>query len=750
MSRIRPVFESVRRPEPYATVAAWSLLRAVGLVAPIDWWVLVATAVGAMVASDVATALCDKWATGWRLWLRLTAQVAGMTAIMYATGWGSMLAIGYVFSLGDAGRYVGSAATRPVATLGLLGMAAGQLAVQVGVAPTIVDTPDVHGLAALAALGFLVAVRMVDTATRGRERAEEEARQSEDRFRALVANASDVIVVFEPTGDVAYVSPAFERVLGHPPAERMELADFVHPDDRAQAARVIGDVREHRDRVASVELRLRDEQGDWHWFEVFVTNLLDDPSVGGLVGNLREVTERRLFEQQLRYQAYHDALTRLPNRLAFLERLREALARASVDPEGEVAVLFLDVDRFKLVNDSLGHEVGDRLLVEVAERLRTCLRPRDLVARFGGDEFTVLLEGPALAAGAVIVAERITEALRQPVRVGGRDVFVTSSVGISVSGGGDDASDLLREADLAMYLAKEKGRARWEVFDAHSAPQVVERLELEGELWRAVEDGELVVHYQPEVSLAGGSIVTLEALVRWDHPIRGLLLPSTFVPFAEESSLVVAIDRYVLREACRWIRRWRESGRVRPGVRVSVNLSPRFVRQLEAVEDVMGVLAETGADPRCLQIEITERTALADDERTVETLRALRELGIGIAIDDFGTGYSSLAYLKRLPVDVLKLDRSFVEAMDTVAVDAAIVEAVVSMGRAIGLRVVAEGVERAEQAELLASLGCDTAQGTYYAEALAPPAVEELLAGPIVGRREGRVLPFPIAGDSAS
>jgi diguanylate cyclase (GGDEF)-like protein len=474
-------------------------------------------------------------------------------------------------------------------------------------------------------------------------------------------------------------------------------------------------------------LRLRDHRGEWRWFECGVSNRLEDPSVRGLVCNMRDITERRLVEEQLLHQARHDELTRLPNRSAFIEQLDGALVETR-DSDELLAVLFLDVDRFKLVNDSLGHDVGDRLLVDVAERLRGCLRPGDVVARFGGDEFTLMLGGLVHANDAVAIAERITETLRQPITVGGRELFVSASIGIAVSHTGHDgASDLLRQADLAMYLAKERGRARWEFFDAQSAPHVVERLELEGDLWRALDNEELVLRYQPEVELATGRVRTAEALVRWEHPTRGLLAPDAFVPFAEESSLIVAIDRYVLRHACERVAQWQSV----TGERfvVSVNLSPRFMRQADVVSDITNIIRGTGVDPRCVQLEITERTALTDVETTVARLHELRGIGIRVAIDDFGTGYSSLGYLKRLPVDVVKLDRSFVESMDTQASDVAIVQAVITMGHALGMKVTAEGVERPEQAARLRALGCDTAMGWLWSPALPydelPDAIRE-------------------------
>jgi diguanylate cyclase (GGDEF)-like protein len=439
----------------------------------------------------------------------------------------------------------------------------------------------------------------------------------------------------------------------------------------------------------------------------------------------------------LTFQAHHDALTLLPNRWFFLEQLEQA-QRAARATSSLNAVLFLDVDRFKLINDSLGHEVGDRLLLAVTERLSASLRPGDIVARFGGDEFTVLLTELADSDTALVICDRIIDAMREPVLMDGHELFISSSVGVALSSGGSErATDLLRQADLAMYVAKEKGRGRWELFDPSFAPHVIERLELEGDLWRALEHGELLVHFQPEIEIKTGKVVATEALLRWRHPRKGMLEPDGFIPLAEESSLIVAIDRFVLAEACQWSRLWNsQNGGADPLV-VSVNLSPRFMRQADVVADITSVLRESGVDPRCVQLEITERSAVTDIETTCAQLHQLRALGVRVAVDDFGTGYSSLSYLKQLPIDVLKLDKSFVDGLDEAESDVAIVQAIVTMGHALGVKVTAEGVERKEQAARLRELDCDSAMGWLWSKAV--PA-EELAALADAGfRLEGGV-----------
>ncbi len=688
--------------------------------------------------------------TGWRLWVRAICMQLAVALVMYATGWGPVFALGFMYGAADEQRLSGSRATVPAMAGAVIGLTAGQAAVAVGWAPSFLTTEQGNWLAGIAGIGVILVIQIMGWSLASKESVEARLRRGEERFRALVEHVSDIIMVLDADGTVSYVSPAFERVLGYTDDEDLAKItnEYLHVDDRQRVTQFVEELRLIPGAFAWLELRLRHADGSWHWFEVGLTNRLDDADIAGLVANMRDVTERRLFEQQLEYQAYHDALTQLPNRAQFLEHLERALFDSRQNDD-LVAVMFLDVDRFKLVNDSLGHDVGDRLLMEVASRLKQSLRPGDVVARFGGDEFTVLLDQLRAPIDVEVVAERLLRNLRAPIVVGGRELFVTASIGVAV---GDDpdclAGDLLRQADLAMYVAKDKGRARWEIFEAQSAPRVVERLELEGEMWHATENGEFVVHYQPEIELHSGDVVGVEALVRWQHPVRGLLLPDEFISSAEESSLIVAIDRLVLGTACARANEWIDTRNGRP-LHLGVNLSPRFLRQAQAFEEVQEVLAESGLDPTRLQLEITERTALADDERTLHTLERLRGIGIGVAVDDFGTGYSSFAYLKRFPIDVLKLDKTFVDAIDHPGPDHAIVQAVISMGHALGIRIVAEGVERPEQAARLRELGCDGAQGFLFAPAVPVAELDELLHAGIhpgggvptpatAGRRAGR------------
>lgn len=729
------------RPELPAVIALYLVLRALGWVALLRWWIVPALVVaGSVIATLGMRASGGRLVHGWNLWLRVAALVVAMTPVMYATGWGPMLTIGFVFILAEIGRDVGSAVVRPAMVCSLVAIVIGQVAVQVGFAPSFVSPPEVHGLAALAAVGLAVSFNLTSVATRKQERAEAEVRKSEERFRALVRNVSDVIMLVDRNGIIRYVSPAAEREFGRSARELVGTAalDLVDPsDDDRPYFEDLSQLGE--DVVRSTEMRFRASDGRWQWYEVGATNKLADPSVRGFVMIFHNITERRRFQDELAHQAFHDVLTALPNRAGFLARLRGSLAEAR--SETTVAVLFLDVDRFKLVNDSLGHDVGDQLLEEIAVRLRECMRPGDIVARFGGDEFTVLVPDVDGIEDAEAVAERALDALRDPIRLGAREVFVTGSIGIAMANAESaDPTALVRDADLAMYLAKERGRARYEVFDGASALGVMSRLELEADLWRAVDEEGLEVHFQPEVELATGRVVALEALVRWRHPTRGLLLPSMFIPFAEESSLILAVDRFVLREALRRASAWQ--AQVHGDLRIDINLSPRFLRQADAVSDVALALDRSPLPAWSVQLEITERSALDDDEQARRNLRAFRALGVHVAIDDFGVGYSSLGYLKQLPVDVLKLDRTFVDGIAADAADESVARAVIALGHALGMRVTAEGVERAEQATRLRALGCDTAQGWYFAPAEPPERVEAFLTGAEPLDTHADVVPF--------
>lgn len=438
----------------------------------------------------------------------------------------------------------------------------------------------------------------------------------------------------------------------------------------------------------------------------------------GRVWSFSDITVRKTNEERLAHQAFHDVLTELPNRALFLDRLERAISRAKRHHQYP-AVLFLDLDRFKLINDSLGHEAGDQLLVAVASRLRDCLRPEDTAARLGGDEFTILLEYITGVEDAIRIAERIAEELRSPFVIGKHEVFTTTSIGIALNGDETEhAEDLMRNADAAMYLAKSRGKAHYEVFDPNMTVRTLEHLELENDLRRALKRGEFYLVYQPIVDLASGRVVGAEALVRWQHPRRGVVLPNEFIPLAEETSLILQLGQWVLRQACMQACAWAEMYPASASYSISINLSARQFGQSHLIEEVADVLQETGIDPHRVVFEITESVIMEDAESTVGTLLALKKLGVQLAIDDFGTGYSSLSYLKRFPVNTLKVDRSFVAGLGSDSEDTAIVRAVITLAKTLGIAVVAEGIETPAHSQHLRDLQCELGQGYFFSRPL--------------------------------
>ncbi|MBI2706108.1 MAG: EAL domain-containing protein [Actinobacteria bacterium] len=555
-------------------------------------------------------------------------------------------------------------------------------------------------------------------------------RASEARFRSLVQNASDVVTVVDENAVIRYISPTITRVMGHTPESLVGtvLTASLHPEDVAGWNGVFAAVRREPGSPRTVELRARHANGSWRWLEITLTNLLDDPDVAGLVSSCRDITERRELQAQLVQQAFHDALTGLANRALLQERVHHALARAARTSETH-AVLFLDLDGFKTVNDSLGHAAGDRLLAAVAGRLVENVRPSDSVARLGGDEFAVFLEGVHGVADAVSTADRLLAALRTPFTLDGRAVVVGASIGIALSSPStEQAGELLRNADAAMYISKSQGKGRYTLFESSMHVAVLERLELEADLRRAVERNEFVVHYQPTVAIDTGRITGAEALVRWQHPTQGLLPPAAFIPLAEETGLIVPIGRWVLEESCRQARIWQTRFPSHSPFQISVNLSARQVQHAGLVEDVARALTRAELEPASLILEVTENVMMQDSDATIARLHELRDLGVRLAIDDFGAGYSSLSCLHRFPMDIVKIDRSFIAAMGEDLSQAMLARAVIQLGQTLRVQTVAEGVERAEQATALCALGCDVAQGFYYAAPLDSTALNDLLA----------------------
>ena len=459
--------------------------------------------------------------------------------------------------------------------------------------------------------------------------------------------------------------------------------------------------------------------------------------VQALANVLGDVVERQLTDDDIRHRALHDPLTGLPNRLLFLDRLGQAAERQRRRRDTLTAVLALDLDRFKLVNESLGHRAGDELLAAAAPRLRQAVRSSDTVARFGGDEFGILLEDIAGEQDAIDMAERIAGVFTRPFVLDGNEHFVTTSIGIALAEGGERAEDLLRDADAAMHRAKERGRARYELFDEALRGRALSRLRVENDLRRALERDELVLHYQPLVSLRDRAMVSVEALVRWEHPERGRVSPLDFIPMAEENGLIEPIGRWVLEHACRQAAEWCRARPDAAPLTMSVNLSAAQVANRGLAETVATALRVSGLDPACLALELTESMLISDNEELSETLMALKALGVRLVLDDFGTGYSSLSYLTRLPLDALKVDRSFVDGLGTESRDTAVTEAIVAMSRALQLRVVGEGAETELQVAELARLGCDLVQGFHFSRPVPAEEITRMLAdGPAwpVGR----------------
>jgi diguanylate cyclase (GGDEF)-like protein/PAS domain S-box-containing protein len=561
------------------------------------------------------------------------------------------------------------------------------------------------------------------------EIAEQMMGESGRRYRSLVENTSDILTLIDADGTVHYESSALERVMGYRPEDQLgtNAFDWVHPDDLERALDIFVEVLSTPGLHPPLEFRAPHKDGSWRYLEHTINNLLDDPDVKGIVITSRDITERKELEEQLRHQAFHDPLTGLPNVALFMDRLRHALTRVERS-RGPVAVLYLDLDNFKLVNDSLGHEVGNELLTAVARRLEACLHLEDTVARLGGDEFAVLLEDVVDERDATRAALRIVEALKPPIVLGEREVFARSSIGVAVgASAGDKAEDLLRSADMAMYQAKNGS----EVYSLASRPvntgQALRRLELEGNLRRAIEREEFSVSYQPMVLLETGRIIGMEALVRWEHPERGTLLPSEFIPVAEETGLIIPMGRWVLETACRQARSWREQEASTSHLRVWVNLSAKQFQRLKLVEEVVETMQETKLHPSGLGLELTESVVMEDVRSATTTRGELANLGVRLAIDDFGTGYSSLSALHQFPVEVLKIDRLFVKSLRDNPEETVFLSAIIDLARTLGMRTVAEGVETAEQLARLRELGCEIAQGNYFSEPLPAEGATQLL-----------------------
>ena len=566
-------------------------------------------------------------------------------------------------------------------------------------------------------------------------------REREEHFRSLVQNSSDLLTLADRDGIIRFQSASVERILAYPPGELVNqpLLDLVHPDDRAALAARLDDALKASALPTSLDCRIRHKLGTWSPCEVTITNLLHLPSVQAVVLNIRDVTERKVLEEKLTHQAYHDTLTNLANRTAFRNHLEQAVS--SSRPEGGISVLFLDLDEFKSVNDSLGHEAGDQLLAAVGARLERLVQPIDIVARLGGDEFAVLLQHLKDDETAARVAERILRHFRPAFLLQQKELFIRVSIGIaSLTAAGESADELLRNADVALYMAKARGKARYERYEPTLRAAALDRMELDVDLQHAMQHHEFLLHYQPAVTLESSNILFLEALVRWNHPKRGLLLPRDFIALAEENGLMVELGRWILRQACREGRRWQLRYPARDPLLVSVNMTRRQLQDPRLIADVTEATAAAGLDPHTLVLELSE-SALLDNEAILARLQQLSQRGVKLALDNFGTGYSSLASLRDLPIDLLKLDHSFVARMSTSEADAAVVRAVITLGNTLGLMTVADGIERAEQFAALNAMGCRAGQGYFMSRPLPADEMDAMLAKTVDAAHGRQLLP---------
>jgi diguanylate cyclase (GGDEF)-like protein/PAS domain S-box-containing protein len=579
----------------------------------------------------------------------------------------------------------------------------------------------VNGAAIAVASAVTFVLVMIRVAGLSREVADA---RSETRFRTLIDNASEAIIVVGTTGIVQYHTPSSERVLGDASAlDGRPLADRLRSSDADQLQLLLTGSTAS----TTVEWRVQHGDRDWRDLEVIAADMRGVAGVDGLVLTMRDITDRNQLDSELRRQALHDSLTSLPNRALFLDRVGHALSRGFRNGNS-VGVLFLDLDDFKLANDRLGHAGGDELLVAVAARLTTLVRPGDTVARFGGDEFALLVEDADVASKIEEVADRVEEALQEPLRVGVDHVLVRVSIGMAVGTPETHNPDgLLRDADAAMYVAKRNGKARHVMFEPAMHEEAEQRVAIAGELRGAIVRNELVVLYQPIVDVHTHGTRGVEALVRWQHPQRGLLQPSEFIPIAETNGVIIPLGKWVLEQACAQVQQWKQERFVDESFYVTVNLSARHLQDRRVVGHVVEALKRSQLPPAALVLELTETALLEDLDRTRATLAALKALGIRLAVDDFGTGYSSLSYLRAFPLDIIKVDKSFVDQVALTSGGEAMVRAVVELGRALGLQAVAEGIEHRDQALAIERLGCNLAQGYLFAKPMSAHEMESAL-----------------------
>lgn len=556
-----------------------------------------------------------------------------------------------------------------------------------------------------------------------RKLAEKSLQESEERLESILNSLEEVVwSVSAQTWELLYLNPAAHKVYGRPVWEFFDnpnlWLEVVHPADHQRAQRSHQTLLEKGS--VDLEYRILRPNGEVRWLSARSHVIYDKNDVAiRLDGIIYDITQRKRAEEQLIHDALHDALTGLPNRTLFIERVESALQQAKRCQDYLFAVLFIDLDRFKIVNDSLGHAVGDQLLNAIACLLKQCLRTTDTIARLGGDEFTILLDDVKDITDATRIAERLQAQLMSPFQLESHTLFTSASIGIVLSSTGyEQAADLLRDADIAMYRAKEQGKARYAIFDQVMYEQTLELLQLESDLRLALEGQEFCLHYQPITSLVTGRLTGFEALVRWLHPQRGLISPTKFIPVAEDTGLIVPLGEWVLREACRQLFAWQAQFPNLAPLTMSVNLASQQFREPNFINQLDQILAETGLDGGCLKLEITETMLMEYAQETINTLLQIRARKIQLSIDDFGQGYSSLSYLHRFPINTLKIDRSFVSQMNSDDENFEIVRTITTLAHTLGMDVIAEGVETVEQFAQLRALGCEFGQGYFFSRPL--------------------------------
>jgi diguanylate cyclase (GGDEF)-like protein/PAS domain S-box-containing protein len=709
-----------------AAFAILLVLRHLGLVAHLPVATYIAIFAGMPLLSTFIESFYKRDPTRIRLHLRVAFHTASVTTVIYLTGWGPVVIGAYAFVALENIAQSGSRTWRITTLWSLAGITVAQIGIWQGWVPSFLDLAKAETLGLMGTFVLIFVIRMAGATSEQKEDAETSLRTSEERFRSLVQNSSDTTLVLGPAGVILYASPATRSLLGREPDEIIgwRASDLVHPDDRVRVEPELVELLRTTDIIDPLQFRIGHRDGTWRYAEAVVTDMRERSAVGGYVVNVRDITERKEAEEKLAHQALHDPLTGLPNRLLLVDRLRNAIARGLRHDGPPPVVMFLDLDRFKLVNDSLGHGAGDELLVCVADRLRSVLRATDTLSRFGGDEFVILCEGMASQEAVMTLAERAMTVIDEPFVINGERFHIGVSIGVAfVDDDGPSPEELLGDADYAMYLAKARsGQGRVQLFDQATRAVARQRVHTETALARALDRDELVVFYQPIVETATRRWVGLEALLRWQHPTRGLLAPAEFLEVAEQTGLIVPIGAWVLSEACTQVQLWNRDLPDDEHLAVSVNLSGRQLTEPDLAETIAAALAAADIDPHALRLvlEVTETLLPADEDEARRRLVELHELGIQLAIDDFGTGYSSLRYVRDLPISTIKIDRSFVSGLGYSDHDEAIVDAVTQLARTLGLRVVAEGVETEAQFAFLSRVGCDYSQGYLFGKPQPP------------------------------